>query len=204
MDNITLFGAGGHCYAVLDLIKSLETYNPTVILDDHPKESAILGVPIKKNEGNVIQTEAVCITIGQNIIRKKISETNLALYPTFVHKSVVQYNAVIGKGSVVLPGVVLDSSVEIGDFCIINLNATLAHNVKVGNFCHVAINAAITGGVVINEGAFIAASAVILPNITIGKWATVGAGAVVTKDVPDYAVVYGSPAKIMKYNNHEQ
>ena len=40
---------------------------------------------------------------------------------------------------------------------------------------------------------------IILKGITIGRGAVVGAGSVVTKDVPDYAVVAGNPAKILKY-----
>ncbi|MBO1895830.1 N-acetyltransferase [Shewanella sp. BF02_Schw] len=51
----------------------------------------------------------------------------------------------------------------------------------------------------IKENASIGANATLLPGITIGKFAMVGAGAVVTKDVPDYAVVVGNPAKILRY-----
>ncbi|GLR10865.1 dTDP-6-deoxy-3,4-keto-hexulose isomerase [Mixta theicola] len=51
----------------------------------------------------------------------------------------------------------------------------------------------------IKEGASLGANATILPGIVIGKKAMVGAGAVVTKDVPDYAVVVGNPARIVKY-----
>jgi UDP-2-acetamido-3-amino-2,3-dideoxy-glucuronate N-acetyltransferase len=51
----------------------------------------------------------------------------------------------------------------------------------------------------IKNNASIGANATILPGITIGKYAMVGAGAVVTKDVPDYAVVVGNPAKIIRY-----
>ncbi|MNI93758.1 dTDP-3-amino-3,6-dideoxy-alpha-D-galactopyranose 3-N-acetyltransferase [compost metagenome] len=51
----------------------------------------------------------------------------------------------------------------------------------------------------IKSGASLGANATLLPGITIGKYAMVGAGAVVTKDVPDYAVVAGSPAKIIRY-----
>lgn len=52
--------------------------------------------------------------------------------------------------------------------------------------------------IVIREGVWIGANAVVLAGVEIGKYAVVGAGAVVTKDVPDYSVVVGNPAKIIK------
>ncbi|MDE6834741.1 MAG: galactoside O-acetyltransferase [Ruminococcus sp.] len=52
--------------------------------------------------------------------------------------------------------------------------------------------------VVIKKGVWIRAGATILPGVTVGKYAIVGASSVVTHDVPDYAVVVGSPAKIIK------
>lgn len=51
----------------------------------------------------------------------------------------------------------------------------------------------------IEDDVWIAARVIILPGITIHKGAIVGAGAVVTRDVPEYAVVGGNPAKIIKY-----
>lgn len=57
---------------------------------------------------------------------------------------------------------------------------------------------AIAGKVNIGYGAWIGTRAIILPNVTIGQYAVVGAGAVVTKDVPEYAVVAGNPAKKIK------
>lgn len=50
----------------------------------------------------------------------------------------------------------------------------------------------------IKENVWIGAGATILPGVCIGKNAIVGAASVVTKDVPDYAVVVGNPAKIVK------
>lgn len=47
----------------------------------------------------------------------------------------------------------------------------------------------------LKHGCSIGAGAVILPGITIGRWAMVGAGAVVTRDVPDFALVVGNPAR---------
>ncbi len=48
----------------------------------------------------------------------------------------------------------------------------------------------------VKTGAGIGAGSIIVCNTTIGKWAIVGAGSVVTRDVPDYAIVYGNPARI--------
>lgn len=52
--------------------------------------------------------------------------------------------------------------------------------------------------VVVKEGAWLGANAIILPGVTIGRNSVVGAGSIVTKDVPDYTVVAGNPAKIIK------
>src|SRR5699024_6393088 len=50
-------------------------------------------------------------------------------------------------------------------------------------------------GVTIGEGASIGASATCVAPVTIGSWALVGSGSVVIKDVPDFAIVVGSPAR---------
>ena len=50
----------------------------------------------------------------------------------------------------------------------------------------------------IKKGAWIGAGASILPGVTIGKYAIVGAGAIVTKDIGDYEVAVGVPAKVVK------
>lgn len=52
--------------------------------------------------------------------------------------------------------------------------------------------------VTIGDDVWIGARAIILPGITIGNHAIIGAGAVVTKDIPDYAIVGGNPAKIIR------
>lgn len=53
--------------------------------------------------------------------------------------------------------------------------------------------------VTICDDVWIGARVIILPGVTIGKGAIIGAGAVITKDVPEYAVVAGVPAKVIKY-----
>ena len=52
--------------------------------------------------------------------------------------------------------------------------------------------------IIIKNDAWIGLNSIILKGVTIGEGAIVGAGSVVTKDVPDYAVVAGNPARIIK------
>jgi sugar O-acyltransferase (sialic acid O-acetyltransferase NeuD family) len=198
MKEITIYGGGGHCYALVALICADNTYKPVVILDKNPSDKEILGIPVEKRTNKNHIHKYVAIAIGNNTIRKKIAEGLTASCPTFVHTSAFIYpSATIGKGVQILPNAVVDAAVTIGDFTIINNNATVSHNTIVENYCHIAINAAVSGGCTIGEGTLVGAGSVILPEITIGKWATIGAGAVVTKNVPDGATVVGNPAKII-------
>lgn len=58
--------------------------------------------------------------------------------------------------------------------------------------------------VVINDDVWIGMRVIILPGVTVGKGAILAAGAVVTKDVPEYAIVGGNPAKVIKYRNENR
>lgn len=53
----------------------------------------------------------------------------------------------------------------------------------------------------IGDDVWIGANSVILPGVSIGKGAIIGGGSVVRHDVPEYAIVAGNPAKIIKYRN---
>ena len=58
--------------------------------------------------------------------------------------------------------------------------------------------------ILIKEGAWIGAGATILPGVTIGKYAIIGANSIVSKNIPDYGVAVGSPAKVIKYLEKEK
>lgn len=60
------------------------------------------------------------------------------------------------------------------------------------------------GKVVVKRNAWIGMNVTICPGVTIGENAVIAAGAVVTKDIPDYAVAEGVPAKVIKYLNPEE
>lgn len=55
------------------------------------------------------------------------------------------------------------------------------------------------GKILVKEGASIGAGTIIMPNITIGRYAMIGAGSIVTKDVTDYGLVIGCPARLIGF-----
>ena len=55
------------------------------------------------------------------------------------------------------------------------------------------------GNVIIKNDVWIGMNSIILSGVTIGNGAVIAAGSVVTKDIPDYAVAAGNPARVIKY-----
>lgn len=63
------------------------------------------------------------------------------------------------------------------------------------------VQAHIKQDIIVGDDVWIASSVIILKGVTIGEGAVIGAGAVVTKDIPEYAIAVGNPARIVKYRN---
>ncbi|MFX0069905.1 MAG: acyltransferase [Candidatus Hermodarchaeota archaeon] len=114
-------------------------------------------------------------------------------------------NVSIGSHSNVEHHIIIEDNVRIHSNCFIPEYSILKHD------CWIGPNVVLTNalyprsinvkneliGPTIEEYAKIGANSTILPGIKIGKHALVGAGSVVTKDVPDFAIVIGNPAKVI-------
>lgn len=135
------------------------------------------------------------------------------------HQCQIREKAVIGEKCILGKNVYIDHNVKIGNNVKIQNNSSIyfSSTIEDGVFIgpHVCLTndkmpRAITedgklktenewdaGKIIVKKGASIGAGSVVLPGVVVGEFAMVGAGSVVTKDVPDYALVYGNPARIM-------
>jgi sugar O-acyltransferase (sialic acid O-acetyltransferase NeuD family) len=205
MNNKThLYGASGHAKVIIDILNQNEITVESIV-DDNPKAEKILGIKVVKTiDFDLNSLRNAIISIGNNKVRKTLSDTLKTNYSKAIHpKAILSKTAHVGEGTVIMAGAILNADAKIGKHCIINTAAVIEHDCNIDNFVHVSPNASLAGGVCIGEGAHVGINATIIQNITIGKWATIGAGAVVITNVPDYAVVVGNPARIIKFIKNE-
>jgi sugar O-acyltransferase (sialic acid O-acetyltransferase NeuD family) len=117
---------------------------------------------------------------------------------SFIHPS-VNTAVEIGEGAYIQEQVVLQAGVSLGVNCAINAGGIVSHQTRLGHSVFCAPGVRIAGEVTIGDGVFVGVGATISPRLTIGKWATIGAGAVVIRDAPDFAVVAGNPARVLRH-----
>lgn len=109
--------------------------------------------------------------------------------------SIGSYGVEIGDGCNILDGAVCPNATVTGKGCTIYCNAVITHDCKLGNFVQIAPGVSRLGGAIIDDFGFIGSNITILPRLTIGRSAIIAAGSVITKNVPDYALTIGNPAK---------
>ena len=103
----------------------------------------------------------------------------------------------------------IESGVRLGDEVVVKNGVSIWNGVTIEDRVFIGPNAAFTNDTIprakafhqehertlVREGASIGANATLLCGITVGRYAMIGAGSVVTRDVPDFALVYGNPAR---------
>ena len=113
-----------------------------------------------------------------------------------------------------------DPKIHIGDNFYLNAGCHLLGNITIGRDVMIGPKTVIWGrdhqmelgkpmkeqehikqDVIIGDDVWMAANVTILKGVTIGNGAVIGAGAIVTKNIPEYAIAVGNPAKVVKYRN---
>ena len=195
-EKVYLYGASGHAKVVMDIAK-LAYYDVPFLIDDNPRVNDLAGVPVVHSAEGL---SPIIVTIGDCKIRRKIvQKLGVKEFLTVIHPKAVKADSVmLGYGTVVMAGAILNPYAKVGNHCIINSGASVDHDCVIGDFVHVAPHSTLCGEVTVGEGTWIGAGTTVIQGISIGKNCFIGAGAVVVKDVPDNSLCYGNPARVVK------
>lgn len=202
---VGVIGSGGHAKVVIRLLEELG-YDIAAIFDDDRllAGTAVYGVPVL-GPTELLQNSGVThgvIAVGNNETRKALAHRLQLSWLTLVHpRAIVDRTVVLGRGTVVFAGAVVQADASIGDHSIINTSASIDHDCKIYSFAHLAPGCCLAGNVQVHEGALVGTGVAVRPGVRIGAWCTVGAGAVVVKDLADGVLAVGVPARPQE-NSH--
>lgn len=166
----------------------------------------------------------LCHSLVQHQIMQQVSMTDSFIHPTAMidegasigshtqvwHFCHVMPGAQIGEGCKLGQNVYVDKNVFIGNGVKIQNNVSVYNGVRLEDDVFIGPSVVFTNVInprsfierkqefkptLVHKGASIGANATIICGITIGRYAMIGAGAVVTRDVPDFALMVGNPAR---------
>jgi sugar O-acyltransferase (sialic acid O-acetyltransferase NeuD family) len=208
---VLVVGASGHAKVVVDAIRSTHEFEIVGIADrDAPVGVPVFGLPVLASDRDILRAvddhaiDAVVIAIGDNWTRaeltKRIAAERPALgFATVVHRAAhVSSDSMLGEGTVVFAGAVVNPGARVSRYCIINTNASVDHDCTLGDGVSIAPGATLGGNVVIGECSSVGLGASVVHSVSIGRDSVVGAGAVVVDDIPDNVVAFGVPARVIR------
>lgn len=173
----------------------------------------------KLNSNNLNKAMGMVYGLIYKLIFFMVLEAGVRFRKSIFSKIINKRNAKIGNDFDLKFGASVSGiSFVCGNNVSIGMGSHIIGNVRLGNDIRIAQNVVVVsdyygiskkesfitqpgqnGEVIIGDDVWLGANSVVLSGVTIGDGVCVGAGAVVTKSMPDYAIVAGNPAKIIRY-----
>ena len=210
---VVLLGGGGHCKAVIDVIRAEGKYNIACVLDRTELIGKnVIGIPYSGTDDEIAKlagNDAVFIItvghLGRPRIRRRLSrrvfEGGGELVKSVSPRAYVSPEAVIGAGTVIFHGAVVNASARVGKNCILNTNSIVEHDSVIEDEVHVSTGAIVNGSCRVGTGTFVGSGAVVIHGVSVAKENVIAAGAVVHRNTEAHAVYAGVPAISKRFSN---
>lgn len=201
--NLILIGAGGHANACIDVIEQHDQFRIAGLVG-MPGEmhTQHLGYTVIATDNDLPQLikeyQYAFIAVGQiqspdSRIRLYQQATQLGFQlPVIIAPTAhVSRHAIIGAGTIVMHGAIVNAGARVGVNCIINTRALLEHDATVEDHCHISTGAILNGNATVGTGSFVGSGCIIKEGVTLGKGCMVGMGLTVRHSLSAHAHFIG-------------
>jgi sugar O-acyltransferase (sialic acid O-acetyltransferase NeuD family) len=203
---LVLVAASGLALEALAALRTSDHVDAVVVVADDPARwgTTLGGATVIGGLEEVRRREdhRVLVCAGSGRARQAIVDRLAHLgvdddrYLTVVHRSAhVAVDCTVGRGSILLAGVVLTANVVVGEHVVVMPNATLTHDDVVGDYATVCAGAALGGRVRVDRAAYLGMNSSVREGLRVGAGATLGMGAALTVDLPAHETWVGVPAR---------
>lgn len=211
MRRIVIVGASGHAKVVAEIVRKEAKYTVAGLIDSfRPAGGSAFGYRLLGGEHTLPELSAreeisgAIIAIGDNwergrMVRRIAEQAPQIDFVSAIHPAaVIAADVTVGAGSVVMPGAVVNPGSRLGTHCIVNTGAVVDHDCCLADFASLAPGAVLGGSVVVDEFAAVMLGARVIHRRRIGRHTVVGAGSLVLDDLPERALAYGAPARVVR------
>lgn len=203
-----IFGAGGHAKVVADTAWRRQNYVPVAFYDDdvtRHNQVHYRSVEIRGDFNRLLDDlseeviDAAFVAIGNNDVRatlgQQILEKGFSLATLVDPNAVLSPSVILGSGTLVVAGAVINADTRVGAHVIINTSASVDHDCVIEDGVHIAPNVTLCGGVQIGERTLIGVGAILLPSTEFPPDSILGGGSVATRSPHTPGNYVGCPAK---------
>lgn len=207
---VCIFGTSS--LGILKLIDSINNITPTFdvigfiendrLIIDTFTEYPVNNLKSLINSGK-LNEEIYLINNSKDNSKKSLSQfyklLSLGFKPiNIIHPDIDINKVTYGNGCILPDGCIVGANSRLGNFVTCELRALISHDVHIEDDVYIGLGACIGGGAKLKKRCRIDIGAIIMGKITVGEGSIVMPGAVVNKDVPDFRVVAGVPARIIE------
>ena len=188
MKPVLLIGCGGHARSLIELIESVADWHIHGLVG-LPEQvgSSLLGYPVIGCDADLPTLLAECpaavLAIGQlpdpaprQRVAAELELLGFQLPVLISPHAVVSRHALLGPGTTVGHGVIVNAAAEVGAFCILNSRALIEHDVHIGDHCHISTGVLVNGAVRLGSGSFIGSGTMLREGLELPPHTVIGAG----------------------------
>jgi sugar O-acyltransferase (sialic acid O-acetyltransferase NeuD family) len=200
--SILVYGGGGHGKMVIDLLRALQTYRISSLIDDGIEAGKlVMGIPVAGGAEALARLYDHGVRLAANAVGgigniqarisvfDKLRRAGFA-FPILIHPIAhIEPGAELDSGAQVFTHAYVGSEARVGFGTIINTGAIISHDCILGDYVNISPGAILAGEVRVGDMALVGMGATVNLGVNIGRGARIGNGATVKSDVPEGGVV---------------